>query len=91
MSVRLIVEAHTAKAVTNSLYGAVEIIPESSGVGATHSQLPVSSVGITRGDDGVRLGLTLDEDSREEEASSEVPKSNCWLRSLLRSVDSFWL
>lgn len=26
------IEAHTAKEVTNSLYGAVEIIPESSGV-----------------------------------------------------------
>jgi hypothetical protein len=36
----LIVEAHTAKAVTYSLYGAVERIPVSSG--ATHCQLPGS-------------------------------------------------
>lgn len=28
-----------------------------------------------------RLGRTLHENSREEEASGEVTKSNCWLRS----------
>lgn len=36
------VEPHMAKAATNSLYGAVETTPESSGHVTTHSQLPDS-------------------------------------------------
>ena len=32
-------------------------------------------------DGNKNVGLTLDENSREEEASGEVAKSNCWLHS----------
>ena len=64
-----------AKATTASLYGAVEIIPESSGRwNKIRSAAEVTACMATR-----TWRLTLHENSREEQASGEVPKSN-WVR-----------
>ena len=84
-----------AKAATNSLYGAVEIIPESIGCwnntwsaarvmacmhhGIAQWKTRQENGGVTSGNKNV--GPTLYENSREEQASGEVAKSNCWMHS----------
>jgi hypothetical protein len=85
-----VIDAHMAKVTTNWLYGAVEIIPESRRLEqqivncqgrAVHTSCHLE-VGTTPGDDGVMTAesrLTFHKNSRCEEASGEVPESNCWL------------
>jgi hypothetical protein len=67
-----------AKATTASLYGAVEITPESSGRWNKTRSAAGITVCMHRGDARATRtwGLTLHENSREEQASGEVPKSN---------------